>query len=415
MKKTKIVATIGPASEKKTALKEMLKLGMNVCRLNFSHGDHQWHKKTIKKIREIEKEGRKKIGIIADIQGPRVRVASKKDVTLKEGDAVFLTDEKSPKNRQYKKEVILDWNGFYEHLQTGKKVFIEDGLIQLETIRRLPTGNVAKVLVPGVVKNHKGVNIPSISHHMGFLTEKDLFDLEFILSQSVDFIAVSFVADEEDLRNLRRIIDHIFETKMPTKEKKVPWIISKVEREDAIKNIDGVIHGSDGIMIARGDLAIETPQEKVTIHQKNIINKCRKVKKPVIVATQMMASMTNLARPTRAEVSDVTNAVIDNADAVMLSNESAVGKYPKRVIGTMSRIIRSTEESPYNDIDLKRRSKVGKELAKQKRKRKKKGIKVKKLETAINYSALRQEDVPIKLETRDTEEKRKATLVWGVY
>ncbi len=439
MKKTKIVATIGPASEKVVDLKKMIKEGMNVCRLNFSHGDHDWHAMAIENIRTAEKHLKKKIGIMADIQGPRVRIANLSNVTLKEEEKVFLTDNRSPHNHKYKKEIVFDWNDFYEHLKRGDKVYIEDGIIQLEVGKRVKLGCVAKVLVGGIVKPHKGVNIPSISRHLGFLTIKDLLDLEFILSQDVDFIAVSFVSDKQDLLNLRRIVEHKLNKNLPAslarfdktrtkrtngvllsekelrrKGRSIPWIISKVERKEAIKNIDDIIEYSDGILVARGDLAIEMPQEKVGIFQKDIIAKCIKKKKPVIVATQMMASMIENARPTRAEISDVTNAVIDNADAVMLSNESAVGKYPIEVIKTMNDIIVSAENSPYNDIKLKKYGKLAKLLSSKNKATKKKVVYPRTLKTAIGFSSLRQEKVRISFKTSRIHERRIGTLVWGV-
>ncbi|MEA2007138.1 MAG: pyruvate kinase [Patescibacteria group bacterium] len=422
MKKTKIVATIGPASESVEDLKKLIKEGMNVCRLNFSHGDHDWHRMAIQNIRTAEKHTRKKIGIMADIQGPRVRVANLRDLILKKGDEVFLTDNSSPHNHKYKKEIALDWNDFYDHLKRGDRIYIEDGMIQLVVEKRLRLGCVAKVLIEGVVKPHKGVNIPSISRHMGFLTIKDLSDLEFILTQDVDFIAVSFVADGNDLINLKRIIQHklnktiVLENKKNSKKevKKMPWIVSKVERRKAMEHIDEIIEHSDGIMVARGDLAIEMPQEKVGVFQKDIIAKCIKKKKPVIVATQMMASMIENARPTRAEISDVTNAVIDNADAVMLSNETAMGEYFLEVVKTMSEIVVSAEKSPYNDIKLKKYGKLARILSSKSKKTSKKVVYPRTLKTAIAFSSLRQEKVRISFRSSRADEKRKGALIWGV-
>jgi pyruvate kinase len=420
MKKTKIVATIGPASETVPVLKSLVKAGVNVCRLNFSHGQHSWHKKTIANIRKVEKDLKKKIAIIADIQGPRVRIANHKELVLRKGDKVYLTDERSPHSRNHKKNIILDWNGFYAFLKTGDVVFVEDGLIQMKVTKREKTGCVAEVTIPGTIKMHKGVNIPSISHHLGFLTNKDLVDLEFILSQDVDGLAVSFVGNSKDLRNLRTIMEHLIEKRERLNgnkgkgKKSVPWIISKVERKKAMKNIDEIVKLSDGIMVARGDLAIEMPQEKVTIYQKDIIKKCLKQKKPVIVATQMMASMVDNIRPTRAEIADVTNAVIDNADAVMLSNETAVGAYPEDVISTMSDIIECVEESEYNDLRLKSHSSFARLLSLAKKSKKKKSVSARSLEEAVEFSFLRQEDVRIIFRTRKAEDKRKAMLLWGV-
>lgn len=422
MKKTKIVATIGPASETAVVLGKMVAAGMNICRMNFSHGDMAWNVRTLKRIRSVEKKIKGKIGILADIQGPRVRIANRRTVTIVEGESVFIGDGNYPHNDNYKKHLNVDWAGFYEHLKKGDVIFIEDGMIQLEVLRVIKYGCVAKVTVGGKVKSHKGVNIPAISSHLGFLTSKDLNDLEFILSQDIDMIGVSFVASRDDLRNLKRVVRGILEKNQEKKEGRgrrkeirMPWIISKVERKKAMKNIDDIIDESDGIMVARGDLAIETPQEKVTIFQKDIIRKCRKKNKPVIVATQMMASMVASARPTRAEISDVTNAVIDNADAVMLSNEASVGKFPIKSVETMTKIITAAEDSVYNDVRLRNIGKLAKRIFRAQHLRK--GTKVvyaKDIGEGLKLSALRQEDVNVRLKTRNEDDKRKATLVWGL-
>lgn len=422
MKKTKIVATIGPASETVTVLKEMCAAGMNVCRMNFSHGDMEWNLRTIKRIRMVEKKIKGKIGILADIQGPRIRIANKNTVTILDGESVFIGDGNWPHNDNYKKHFNLDWVGFYEHLKKGDIIFIEDGMIQLEVLRVIKEGCVAKVLVGGKVKMHKGVNIPAISSHLGFLTSKDLADLEFILAQGVDMIGVSFVSTRADLKNLKHVIRVILEKNMEKQEgrgrrkkMKMPWIISKIERKKAMRNIDEIIDESDGIMVARGDLAIEAPQEKVAIFQKDIIRKCRKKNKPVIVATQMMASMVTSARPTRAEISDVTNAVIDNADAVMLSNESSVGKFPIRSIETMAKIIKITEDSIYNDVKLLSISSFARKIFRlQHSKKKRKVIYANDIQEGLRYSTLRQENVNVRLKTRNEDDKRKATLAWGL-
>jgi pyruvate kinase len=422
MKKTKIVATIGPASETVTVLKEMCVAGMNVCRMNFSHGDMEWNLRTIKRIRMVEKKIKGKIGILADIQGPRIRIANKNTITILDGESVFIGDGNQPHNDNYKKHFNLDWVGFYEHLKKGDIIFIEDGMIQLEVLRVIKEGCVAKVLVGGKVKMHKGVNIPAISSHLGFLTSKDLADLEFILAQGVDMIGVSFVSTRADLKNLKHVIGGILEKNMEKQEgrgrrkkMKMPWIISKIERKKAMRNIDEIIDESDGIMVARGDLAIEAPQEKVAIFQKDIIRKCRKKNKPVIVATQMMASMVTSARPTRAEISDVTNAVIDNADAVMLSNESSVGKFPIKSIETMAKIIKITEDSIYNDVKLLSIGSFARKIFRlQHLKKKSKVIYANDIKEGLAYSTLRQEDVSVRLKTRNSDDKRKATLVWGL-
>ncbi len=309
MKRTKIVATIGPASEKTSILRELVRAGVDVVRLNFSHGDYSWHKKIIERVRLVEKITRKKIAIMADIQGPRIRTANKKKIKLKSKEKIFLTDLEHSRAHRYKKEILLDWKGFFEHLKTGDLVYIEDGLIQLKVAKKYKDGVAAEVVEAGEVGFHKGVNIPTISHHLGFLTPKDIQDIEFILSQDVDAIAVSFVSNGKDLRNLKEVMSRFINKKNSSnskeKERKLnkkettnfPWIISKIERKDAVLNIEDIIKESDGVMVARGDLAIEAPQEKVAIFQKSIIKQCLRLKKPSIVATQMMASMVKMLVP----------------------------------------------------------------------------------------------------------------------
>ncbi|MDZ7611324.1 MAG: pyruvate kinase [Candidatus Moranbacteria bacterium] len=429
MKKTKITATIGPASEKTATLKKMMEAGMDVCRLNFSHGEQAWHKKTVKNIRKASKEAGKSVGIIADIQGPRIRVANKRSLKLEKKEKVFVTDENCPHTYGFKKELILDWDSFYQYAEVGEKIFIEDGLKELETIDKKKDGCVAEVITGGKVDPHKGVNIPKASSHMGFLTDKDIKDLEFIIPQGVDFVAASFVSNRKQLQGLKQHIKRILKKEknfhkmekgsQQTKNSSLayPWIVSKIETRKAIQNLDAIIDESDAIMVARGDLAIEMPQEEVVVLQKKIVNKCLKAKKPVIVATQMFASMVEKPRPTRAEISDVTNAVVDCADSIMFSNETAVGKYPLKTIETAARVIQNAEKSPYNDKPLKKLGKFAKiitRLRKQKKSGKEKTISIAGLGEAKGYSALRQEDVHLKLKTKDKNIKRKGSLIWGI-
>ncbi len=419
MNKTKIIATIGPACESQKKLLEMMQAGMNLCRLNFSHGDYAWHRKAIENIRKAEKIFGKKIGIMADIQGPRIRVANKKPIDAKKGDRIFITDEKSPANHRYGKELVLDWDGFYFHVQRGDRILIEDGTIDLEVIKKDKHGCVAVVLTGGKIKENKGVNIPAISRHLGFLTDKDLADLEFVAGKEIDFVAASFVRSGRDIVHLRRIIESFLEKEKRKKDahfkREMPWIISKIERKKAVRNIESIVEQSDGIMVARGDLAIEVSQEKLAIIQKDLIRKCLKSAKPVIVATQIMASMVENNRPTRAEISDISNAVIDQADAVMFSNETAVGKNPLGVVETAQRIIKQTEKSPYNDVKLRLVNVFAKLLFRQKKKKQgRKVIKAGSLADSLQFSSLRQEDVRISLGFNNVLDKRKASLIWGV-
>lgn len=427
MKKTKIVATIGPASEKELTLELLFRAGVNVCRLNFSHGDWAWHKNTIARIRRVAERIKKPVAVLADIQGPRIRITNSQALKLKKGERIFVAGKKYAHLHDRKKEIVLDWDDFHQYLKIGSFIFIEDGSIALKVIKKERLGCLAEVVEEGEVKPHKGVNIPDASSHLGFLTPKDWSDLDFILSQKVDMIAVSFVANGSQLEHLRKIIDQKIDRQekienlknknQPTKKSRYsPWLIAKIERKEAMRNLDGIIANADGIMVARGDLAIEMEQEKVALLQKEIVAKCLKKKKPMIVATQMMFTMEFNARPTRAEISDITNAVVDGADAVMFSGETANGAYPLKVIETAVKIIEVTEKSPFNDQPLKGLGHFVKMIfsaRRSKRKGRKKIIEIKKMTELLELSSLRQEDVKMKLTGFSLEEKRKAGLVWG--
>jgi pyruvate kinase len=420
MKKTKIVATIGPASMTKVKLRKMVEAGMDICRLNFSHSDHLWHKKVIKNIREVERDVGKKIGILADLQGPRIRVANEEEFSLKKGGKILVTDESGKRKSRRKNKLIFDWDGFWQYLRKGNKIFIEDGLIQLEVVRLTSFGCLAEVKVAGVIKPHKAVNIPAISNRMNFLTDKDLADLEFALKERVDMIAASFVGGKKDLHQLRKLIDYFLEYRRPLgvkderqKRNYYPWVISKVERSLAIKNLRDIIAMSDGIMIARGDLAVEMPQEKVALLELDILKKTRRAHKPVVVATQMLASMEINNRPTRAEITDVTNAVVNHTDAVMLSGETAMGRYPVLTVQTMSDIIQVTERSAYNDIKL-RKTKLTIKLFGKRNKKRRQVKTAQSLEELLRYSSWRQENLRLKLSRRKKEDWGKASLIWGV-
>lgn len=347
MKRTKIIATIGPASESKEILREMIKSGMNVARLNFSHGEYAWHAEIIKAVKNLALEMKTSIGILADLQGPRVRAQTAENINARKGEEILVSDI------LYKKSVAdfsskifyLDYPGIIKNIQKGDEILIEDGLIKIKVIKKEKNLLRAKVVSGGVIKNRKGVNIPGAKINLGALTSKDKKDLEFALKHNVDFIALSFVESAKDILNLREKIKRKL-----GKKKRRPQIVAKIERREAIENLEEIIKAADAVMVARGDLGIEMNENKVAILQKKIIASSLENLKPVIVATQMLDSMIRNPRPTRAEVSDVSNAVIDHADTVMLSGESASGKYPVESVKTMSEIIESTEESPFDDI-----------------------------------------------------------------
>jgi len=419
MKRTKIVATIGPASMSKQKLKKMVQAGMNVCRLNFSHSDHLWHRKAIKNIRAVEKETGRTIGILADLQGPRIRVANPREMQIKKGETILVTDMVSQKKSRRKKKLLFDWDNFFQYIKPGAQIFIEDGLMQLQVEEVTESGCLAKVMVGGIVKPHKAVNIPSISSKMDALTDKDLSDLEFAIAYRVDMIAMSFVGNAMDVHKTRKLIEYFIEYKRSfynndniTKQNYKPWIISKIERRLAIKNLREIIKASDGIMIARGDLAIEMPQKKVALLELDILKKTRRAHKPVIVATQMLASMENNSRPTRAEIADVTNAVINHTDAVMLSGESAMGKYPVKTVETMAEIIKTTEKSKYDNFKLRNNRWAKLLFGINNKKRRVKTAK--DLNELLKLSSLRQEQIKLRLSKRKLVDWGRASLVWGV-
>jgi pyruvate kinase len=347
MKQTKIVATVGPASESKDMLRAMVQAGMNVVRLNFSHGEHAWHRDVINRVRELSHELNMPIGILADMQGPRIRTGVAAELPVKAGDIVRVSDVTKIETLHEMKDgvVVLDMPGITSGLGVGHAILIEDGLIEL-TVTKVENGYVeAKAKNDGVIKNRKGVILPDSVLKLAILSEKDLKDLHFVLEEGVDFIGLSFVGSVEDIESVRQEMKRV-----AGEEARLPQIVAKIERKEAIRNLAAIIKATDAVMVARGDLGIEMPESEIAILQKRIIAESLRAAKPVIVATQMMKSMTENPRPTRAEVSDVSNAVIDHADAVMLSEESAMGKYPVETIAMMAEIIEKTEESPFDDL-----------------------------------------------------------------
>ncbi|MBN1391963.1 MAG: pyruvate kinase [Sedimentisphaerales bacterium] len=337
MRKTKIICTLGPSSSDSAVLKKLALAGMNVARLNFSHGTHQSHKHKIDIISKLNKTRRNKIKILQDLEGYRIRVGlfkgPRKMVPFAAGSIVTLIN----KPLSDKLDIIpFDYQGALSDIKTGSNIFIDDGSIALKVIGRNKTGLKAQVVVPGFVKEHKGINIPDINLKFEGLTEKDKNDLLFGIANKVDFIAQSFVRNENDILCVREFINR--------RGFNCP-LIAKIENRQGIENIDGIMDVSDGIMIARGDMGVSLPICEVPVIQKIIIKKCRRHRAFVITATQMLESMTENVRPTRAEVSDVANAIIDGSDYVMLSAETAAGKHPVEAVRMMRDIIAFTEKS----------------------------------------------------------------------
>lgn len=333
--KTKIVATLGPASESKEVLREMIRNGLDVCRLNFSHGLHEVYAKTIQTIREVSAELNIPVAILADLQGPKLRVGEMENngVELINGNTITFTTEKIIGTAE---KAYMTYQDFPKDVKVGEKILMDDGKLQciVESTNRLDEV-VARITHGGTLSSKKGVNLPNTQVSLPCLTEKDLKDLDFVLEQQVDWIGLSFVRRADDIRELRRILQE---------RKSLSRIVAKIEKPEALKEIDEIIEETDAIMVARGDLGVEIPMQEVPLVQKMLIRKAMKGAKPVIVATQMMESMITNITPTRAEVNDVANAVMDGADAVMLSGETSVGKYPIDVIRTMGEIITEIEQ-----------------------------------------------------------------------
>ena len=337
-KKTKIVATVGPASNSYENLLALARAGVNVFRLNFSHSAHEEHLKVINHVTYINDKYGMHLSLLADLQGPKLRVGKIENnaLDLKEGDILTFVNEECIGNME---RIYMSYQQFPMDVESGERVLVDDGKLVFEVVDTNKKDTVRlKVLFGGVLSSNKGVNLPNTKVSLPCLTEKDLTDLEFILTQPVNWIALSFVRSPKDLKDLE---ERIKAKNHPAK------IIAKIEKPEAIEKIDKIIKAANGIMIARGDLGIEMPMEQLPLLQKSIVRKCLQRSRPVIVATQMMDSMITNPSPTRAEVTDVANAVLDGADAVMLSAETSVGRHPVKVVEAMSRIIEEAEAN-YN-------------------------------------------------------------------
>lgn len=342
MRKTKIVCTLGPSTDNEGVLKQMMIEGMNVARCNFSHGTYDEHKKRMDMVKRLRKEVSRPVAILLDTKGPEVRVKDFKEgkVTLEEGQLFTLTAEEVEGTKD---KVSVTYNRLYEDLEVGMRVLIDDGLIEMKVEKVNKNDIVCRVINGGVVSNHKGVNVPDVDLSMPYISDKDREDILFGISQDVDFIAASFVQKKEDILQLRKLLE-----KNGGEDIK---IISKIENAQGVANIDDIIDVSDGIMVARGDMGVEIPYEEVPVIQKKIIKKAYRAGKQVITATQMLESMIKNPRPTRAETTDIANAVYDGTSAIMLSGETAAGAYPIEAVRTMVRIAERTEQ----DVDYRKR------------------------------------------------------------
>ncbi|MGB0508953.1 MAG: pyruvate kinase [Schleiferiaceae bacterium] len=332
---TKIVATLGPASWHKEVMMDMIKAGVNVFRVNFSHGDHETHRRTIRLIKEINQEFNCKVAVLADLQGPKLRVGDVEEgAVINEGDTLTFTTDKVDGTAEL---VYMNYEQFPNDVNAGERILMDDGKLMCEVVETNKKDTVVtRVIQGGPLKSKKGVNLPNTKVSLPCLTEKDLADVVVAMEEGVEWIGLSFVRDAQDVKQLRNIIEEFGS---------YAKIVSKIEKPEAVVDIDQIIHATDAIMVARGDLGVEIPYSSVPMVQKMIVEKCHIKAKPCIIATQMMESMIESQSPTRAEVNDVANSVCDGADAVMLSGETSVGKYPAKVVETMASIVAHVEST----------------------------------------------------------------------
>ncbi len=335
-RRTKIVCTLGPASSTRETISAMIEAGMDVARLNFSHGDHESHARLITAVREAEREAGRPIAIMGDLQGPNIRIGDLKEeaVELRPGDEIVLTKDQAPGDAQ---RMPVTVSRLIDDVPAGATLLLDDGYITLKVLDKTDVALRCTVVDGGLLKPHKGIIAPSVPLSGPALTDKDMEDLAFAAANGMDFLALSFVQSEMDVLLLKKKL---------TEHGAVIPVIAKIERAQGFEDLEDIIETADGVMVARGDLGLEMPAEEVPVLQKRIIRRCNETGTPVITATQMLESMITNSRPTRAEASDVANAVLDGTDAVMLSGETSVGKYPVGAVRIMARIIETTERYP---------------------------------------------------------------------
>ncbi len=417
MKKTKIVCTIGPASESESVLKQLFENGLNVCRLNFSHGSHEEHKGRIDTIKKVREEMNLPIGIMLDTKGPEIRLGNFKDeaIELEEGDTFTLTSRDIIGDKTI---INVSYEGLPNDVVPNDRILIDDGLVELNVLEIIDGTDIKCVaLNGGVLKNHKGVNVPNVKIKLPAITKKDRDDILFGIENGIDFIAASFIRKADDVTEIRRILEENGGQGIE--------IISKIESQEGVDNIDEIIAVSDGIMVARGDLGVEIQTEEIPLVQKELIKKCNIVGKPVITATQMLDSMIRNPRPTRAEVTDVANAIFDGTSAIMLSGETAAGKYPVESVKTMYNIAITTENS-LNYPEILRSKSMQHELTTTNAIGKATCTTAQDLEaaaiitsTSSGYTSKAiskfKPKAPIIAATPSEAVERKLSLIWGVY
>ena len=336
MRKTKIICTLGPATDDTHVLRRIFLTGMDVARLNFSHGTHEEHKIRVDRLKKIREELNLPVALLLDTRGPEIRLGNfeKGEVVLKEGERFVLVNDDILGDET---KCSVSYKELYKDVKKGNRILINDGLVELEVINIKDKDIICEVLNGGAIGNHKGVNVPGVKVNLPSLTEKDIEDIRFGVENDFDFIAASFIRKASDVKDIKKVLEEFSGEDIN--------VIAKIENREAIENVDEIIKVADGIMVARGDLGVEIPVEEVPVVQKMLIEKCYKTGKPVITATQMLDSMIRNPRPTRAEASDIANAIYDGTSAIMLSGETAVGKYPIETLETMAKIARKAEAS----------------------------------------------------------------------
>jgi pyruvate kinase len=340
MKRTKIICTIGPSSCQPAVIAKLIASGMNIARTNMSHGEYPWHAKAIKNIRISAARAKTSVGIMVDLQGPKIRVGKLPEagVNLVSGATVVFSTDPNDKLPEY---IPVGYKHLHKDVKPGERMLFDDGLMDATVISVSGSRVTAKVGTAGLLKSNKGMNLPDSDLRQSSITTKDIADAKFAVKMKANWVALSFVRSAADVLKLRKLLGN---------NKLNPKIIVKIEKPQAVANFDAILEAADAVMVARGDLGIEIPAEQVPVVQKTIVAKCLAAGKPVIVATQMLDSMIRNPRPTRAEVSDVANAVIDHADAVMLSGETASGKYPVEAVATMAAVVEEVEASHFDDL-----------------------------------------------------------------
>jgi pyruvate kinase len=413
MLRTRIVCTLGPATDTDDRVRALIRAGMNVARLNFSHGDHATHAARIERVRRLARAENAAIALLADLQGPKIRIGEVAggSAQLDAGATLTLTARPVPGNAE---AVHVDFPGLAQAVHPGDRILLDDGLIELAVESSKDSDVVTRVVTGGELSPHKGVNLPGIPLQISALTEKDRADLAFAVEQQVDYVALSFVRRARDVIELKQLL--------AASDDRIP-VIAKIEKREAVAEIDAILEASDGVMVARGDLGVEASPEQVPLYQKEIICKANAAGKPVITATQMLESMIHNPRPTRAEASDVANAILDGTDAVMLSGETAVGQYPVEAVQTMARIAEVVEGNvefrlPHRETDDRANSitdAIGKatcEMAVEL------GARIILTATVSGFTARmisrHRPRTPIFAVTTSEETNRRLALVWGV-